>query len=244
MGKLYENIGLRYDIRTKLMSDFKLPNTLRKGFCLVRRSTDYRHYKEYYKNYKRLEELHNKHKGERCFVVGMGPSLDKTKFDLIKDEHFIVSNSFYVGMDKFKVKPEYWVVADDAVWDVHYKQLLSLDTTLFLTEDASRIFLNNKKHYMKNAKIEPIVIKPLGCSTTWMKLSKDLTKGAYGGMVICSSLQIAFYLGFKEVYLLGCDCSKKAGSHFKGATHIDKIGDMKFSYKSVFDRRRIKNIFK
>ena len=215
--KLYLRTGIKDNIITKAMLNFSFPKQLRKGFCLTQRISDYRYHNSFKQHYDKLKELHNKHLGERCFIVGMGPSLDKTRFDLIKDEHFIVSNNFYQGQERFGINPKYWCVADDAVFDIHAKQLLSLDTTLFLTDEASRLFVQNKDYYMNGVTKEPIVIKPLGDMETWMNISKNLRNGVCGGMVIYSDLQIAFHLGFKDIYLLGCDCTKSNGTHFEGA---------------------------
>ena len=44
--------------------------------------------------------------------------------------------------------------------------------------------------------------------------SSDISKGAYGGdtVIIDICIQLAFYMGFKSVYLIGCDCDY-SGSH-------------------------------
>jgi len=236
MKNLYNKTGLKHSIKNKIWFNFNFPYTVRKTVCLTRSILDYRYQNQFKQHYNKLTELKDKHLDERCFVVGMGPSLDKTRFDLIKDEHFIVANNFYQGLEKFKINPEYWVVADDAVFDIHYKQLLTLDTTLFLTEDATRIFVQNKEHYINGIKKEPIIIKPLGNMDTWKTLSKDLRKGAYGGMVIWSSLQLALHLGFKEVYLLGCDCDLSQGIHFNKASDFGIIKD---EWEPVFERYKI-----
>ena len=222
--KLYLDKKLKDKAITCSMLKLNLPTVVKKGFCLARRIKYYKYNKTFKQHYNKLEELKDKHKGERCFVVGMGPSLDKTRFDLIKNEHFIVSNNFYQGMDRFGIKPEYWCVADDAVFDIHDRQLLKQDTTLFLTDEACGIFLKNKNYYMDGIEKEPITIKILGNTSTWLNFSKDLRNGAYGGMVIYSGLQVAFHLGFKEIYLLGCDCTETKGIHFDGADSFNLQG--------------------
>ena len=236
MKNLYNKTGIKHSLKDKLWFNFKFPYFVRKMFCITRSVSDYRFQDQFKEHYSRLTELKDKYLGERCFVLGMGPSLDKTRFDLIRNEHFIVANNFYQGMGKFKINPEFWVVADDAVFDIHSKMLLRIDTNLFLTEDATRIFLENKQHYMEGMLKEPIVIRPLGNMDTWKTLSKDLRKGAYGGMVIWSSLQLALHLGFKEVYLLGCDCDLSKGIHFKEANYFGIIKDV---WEPVFERYKI-----
>jgi len=237
--KLYLNTPFGDPVARKFVSDINIPSIVRKSFCLAQRIWDYRYHKVYERHYDELALLKDIHKGERCFIIGMGPSLDKTRFDLIKDEHFIASNNFYQGLDKFGIKPEYWVVADDAVFDIHAENLLRLDTTLFLTEAATRIFLKYRDLYMNGVNKEPIIVKPLGASTTWMDFSKDLRKGAYGGMVTISNLQVAFHLGFKDIHLLGCDCTALKGVHFGDATSFNLQGVVDNEWGSAFARYKV-----
>jgi len=202
--------GIEEVIQTK----FKLPNQLRKMYCILENIKTFRINKEYIKSHKAIKKLHNKHLGEKCFIIGMGPSLNLTNFDLIKDEVLFVTNKFFVGKDKFNVNPQYYCVSDIVVFNEFYKQILETDTTLFLPEEAGRLYINKIQHKTVNKTKDTIVIKPLGNFSTWERFSKDLIKGAYGGVVVFSCLQIAYYMGFKEIYLLGCDCDKSHGIHF------------------------------
>jgi len=233
--------------------NIKIPRLLRKSFCLARRISDFKYNSHFKRTYNYLTEIHNEYRGKRCFVTGMGPSLDKTNFKSIQKDFFIVSNNFYEGQDRFKVNPQFTVVADDAVLKEHYCNLLDQNNILFLTEDAARNFLKYELIYktMRPKKSNNIVIvKPLGNMDTFKTLSKDLRKGAYGGNVIFSCLQVAFHMGFKEVYLLGCDCTFKKGVHFKdswGYGHITSNWEPTFKKyeicKKIFEKngRKIYN---
>ncbi|MEH7386550.1 hypothetical protein V7147_14245, partial [Bacillus sp. JJ1521] len=56
------------------------------------------------------------------------------------------------------------------------------------------------------------------------KFSGDAFAGVYDGYSITYSLiQIAVYMGFKEIYLLGVDCNypKNMNHHFKEYGHVD-----------------------
>jgi hypothetical protein len=225
------------DILETINTKINIPPYFRKISCLIKRAQNHRYYKEYTKQNNRIEKLHDIHKGERCFIIGMGPSLNQTDFSQIKKEILFGVNNFYTGLTRFDIKPQYWCVADSYVFNNHYKPILDLDTTLFITEKAGKMFLENKRFYMKYSKNDPIVVRPLGHMGTWNKVGTDLTIGAYGGMVIYSCLQIAYYLGFEEIYLLGCDCTLSKGVHFDGDTYkegaIDEWSD-KFRLYQVF----------
>jgi len=225
------------DIIETINTKIDFPLYFRKFSGLIKRAYNHRYYKEFNNQNKRIEKLHNLHQGERCFIIGMGPSLNNTDFSLIKDEILFGVNNLYSGLKRFNIKPQYWCVADSYVFNNHYKPILDLDTTLFLTEKAGKMFLDNKQFYMKYSRNNPIVLRPLGYMGIWNKVGTDLTIGAYGGMVIYSCLQIAYYLGFEEIYLLGCDCTLSKGVHFDGSTYkkggVDEWSD-KFKLYEVF----------
>jgi len=227
-------------IKPAHLYNIKIPRPIRKSFCLLNRISDFKYDYHFKQDYPYLNLIHNKYTNKRCFVVGMGPSLDKTNFKNIQQDFIIASNNFYEGKHKFKVNPLITVVADDTVFSKHYLKLLKEPTMIYLTEDATRHYLQNemfyKTIYPTSSTLKIVKIRPLGNMDTFMKLSKDLRKGAYGGMVIWSSLQVAYHLGFKEVYLLGCDCTFKKGEHFKGAQSFKKSVD---DWEPIFKKYEI-----
>lgn len=198
----------------------KLPSEIIKFRSLLGIAYDFRFNREFQKNNEKIKEFQNIHQGKRCFIIGTGPSLNHTNFNLIKNEILIGVNTLFRGIDKFNISPQYWVVVDGKLFDVHHKKLLSLDpekTTLFLAEHAGQRYLKREQYYLTQSSIRPIVIKHLGSMNIWNKFSKDLTEGAYSGAtVIIQAIQIAYYLGFQEVYLLGCDSDYSGKHRFDG----------------------------
>lgn len=194
---------------------------------------------------KKLSELKNKHIGQRCFIIGTGPSLNKTNLDLLKGEILIGVNTLFNIFDKHDIICKYWSVSDGVVFKKHHKKLLGLDTTLFLSETAASEFLNHKKYYLKESKEKPFVLRINGPMDIWNKIGKDITKGVYGGATVTiQSLQVAFYLGFKEVYLLGCDCDYSGIHRFDGSKTDNLRGMAAGETKKVFSAYKIcKKIF-
>lgn len=168
--------------------------------------------KYYNESADRCEQLHNIHFGASCFIIGTGPSLSNTNFKPIKNKILFGVNKLFIDMDKFGIHSQYWCVADPNIFRECYQDLLNLNTTMFLTNGATVVYLKEVKKYTKEIMI-PIVLKPLSDMKTTQEFSTDITKGVNGGMVTLSCLQIAYYLGFKDVYLVGCDCSQK-GNHY------------------------------
>lgn len=180
-----------------------------------------------------LKPLCFKHFNERCFIVGTGPSLKHTNLSLIKDEIMMGVNNLFMGFADFNIKPKYWCVADAKIFEKYAYNLLYLPTTLFLTDGAGQLFLHNMKKYPSDS-LAPYVLRPLSDMKTTKEFSTDIMKGVNGGMVTLSCLQIAYYLGFKEVYLLGCDCSSK-GKHYDNKVDVKSKDDYWEHFFKLYD---------
>lgn len=158
-----------------------------------------------------LTDLKDIHKGERCFIIGTGPSLNKTNLSLLKDEICFGVGGLYRGYDKFNIKCQYYAVSDTVAWRHYGEDILNLlrDTVLFISSEIADDFgqPNRKKFF---------VINDIGSMWITNCFSKDIEIGAFNGdnIIIDICLQACFYMGFKEVYLVGCDCDYDGKHHF------------------------------
>jgi len=166
------------------------------------------------------------HKGERCFIVGNGPSINKTNLSLIYDEIVFCVNSFYkyFNIDKFKYL--HYCISDCAGLVLN-ADVLSYDIPIFLGISAAEYYLRYSSKF-EEFNVKPILIKR---RKGFKKFSKDLRKGTFSGFTVVYDLclQLVYYMGFSEVYLIGCDCSDADGEHF---------------YKDESDSNYNKNSFK
>lgn len=161
-------------------------------------------------NQENILKLKDIHKGGRCFVIGTGPSLNKTDFSLLKNEILFGVNSLYLGHDKFGVSPQYYAVSDRGGWNKLYKELLQLNTILFLWDFVNTSLIPKNRE-------DIIIIHRLGMMTNENQFSFDITKGSNWGhtVIIDLCLQVCYYMGFSEIYLLGCDWDFSAkDTHF------------------------------
>lgn len=165
-----------------------------------------------------LKKFKDIHKGERCFIVGTGPSLNKTNFSLIKDEIIFGVNTLYRGLSRFGISCDYYAITDTEVWRKHFKGILSLDTILFLSGGAAVSYGIQPDFYQPFQKSEVYLIRHLGSMWVTRCFSKDLSVGAYNGdtIIVDICLQAAYYMGFQKVYLLGCDCDYSGLHRFDG----------------------------
>ena len=66
------------------------------------------------------------------------------------------------------------------------------------------------------------------------KLWGNLSHGAHrGGTVVITLIQIAYYMGFKDIYLLGCDCHYGKVHHFDGTKADNRVTK---DWRHIFQR--------
>ena len=155
------------------------------------------------KDFGYLEKYKNIHSSGRCFLIGNGPSLTEKDLDKIYENKVISIGCNKINMifTKTRWRPEYYVVGDSLVWDEE-KDNIKNDIKYFvrkITSDVKPDYCGNVQLYY--AKFENYY-------PGYPTFSDDMTKGVYGGRtVMYDMLQIAVYMGFKEIYLLGVDFS-------------------------------------
>ena len=150
---------------------------------------------------KRLQNLKAGMKGrKRCFIIGNGPSLNKTDLSLLKNEITFAVNGFFLKTESLNWKPTFYVVEDHLVAEdrASYIQAFKGPIKFFpiylgycLPESDDTIFYNHR----------PRVSYPDG-----FDFSLNADEITYTGCTVTfSALQLAAFLGFSEIYLIGVD---------------------------------------
>lgn len=150
-----------------------------------------------------LNSVHNKYLGERCFIIGNGPSLTSTDLDMLKNEITFGSNRIYKMFDKTNWRPNFFVMFDESVAKVDGV----IEGVNSFSCDMKFVRREGYSSY-KNIK-SPICYIHSKYSRKYLDtphFSDDLTKCIYTiATVTYSMIQLAVYMGFKEIYLLGMD---------------------------------------
>ncbi|MFC2055928.1 hypothetical protein ACFLV7_16775 [Chloroflexota bacterium] len=74
----------------------------------------------------RLAALKNRHKGQRCFVIGNGPSLSTTDLDQLRGEVTFACNKIYLAFNETDWRPTYYAVEDPLVAQQNYEEINNL----------------------------------------------------------------------------------------------------------------------
>lgn len=152
-----------------------------------------------------LASLYNKFRGERCFIIGNGPSLNRHDLALLKDEYTFAVNSIFYKTEESGFRPTFFVVEDnmvmrdniDKIREYHapYKFFPTNYKSLHPPGDDTYFFRMNRGFYEKSS--------PYYCVP---RFSTDASSVLYCGQsVTYINLQLAYFMGFTEVHLIGMD---------------------------------------
>jgi 6-hydroxymethylpterin diphosphokinase MptE-like len=152
-----------------------------------------------------LAQFHNRFQGQRCFIIGNGPSLNKHDLSLLEGEYSFGVNSFYYKTRESGFRPTFYVVEDSSVmkenieevraYEAPYKFFPTIYKRLHPKTPNTFFFEMNRGFYERTS---PNYAVP--------RFSTDASNVLYCGQsVTYINLQLAFFMGFTEVYLLGMD---------------------------------------
>lgn len=173
-------------------------------------------------DYSKLLQFKDIHNGKRCFIVGTGPSLTMDDLELIKNEYSFSMNSIPLSYEDTTWRPTYYAIQDKFAYD-KLKAIIRESNMPYVFNGISVKWMTPIMD-IENIPF-PLNILDHGKAIPnhITKFSKDAYKVVYAGHSITySAIQIAVYMGFKEIILLGVDCDySKDVNHIKEYTVQD-----------------------
>lgn len=150
-----------------------------------------------------LGNYKNSHPGERCFIIGNGPSLKKMDLSRLKDEFTFGMNRIYLLFPELTFATTYYLSVNDLVIEQCAEDILSLQMPKFLSW-RSRGFIQSAL----GDRVLPTdpSLSFLYTTYTGPKFAHDARHRMWeGATVTYVALQLAFHMGFKQVILIGVD---------------------------------------
>jgi len=142
----------------------------------------------------RLTRFHDLHRGQSCVLVCNGPSLNRMDLRFLADHTVIALNKIHLGLDRFGFEPDYLVAVNPRVVEQSALDIASLPAIKFIGERAAGHLSESEDVFHV-----PILGPPV-------MFSHNICEGLReGGTVTHAALQIAFYMGFQEVVIIGMD---------------------------------------
>ena len=161
------------------------------------------------------------HLGERCFIVATGPSLSVEDLGLIKHEISFSMNSIINLYEKTSYRPTYYLIQDGNVerrlhdklielFDNHKASFMGIgDITGFgavLNRQQTKCYNDKFEFYNLSVAYHIYDMCYSDPKKIPTRFSSDCAEYVYDGCTVTySAIQLAIYMGFKEIYLLGCD---------------------------------------
>jgi hypothetical protein len=145
-------------------------------------------------NRSRLSAYKNKHQNERCYLIANGPSLKNTDLNKIKDKISFGLNRIYLNYSNMDFKPTYLVCVNKLVLMQFASELKTQTMPLFIHWQS--------REYYKDIQTPLYLEKNFLASPFSEDISYSINSAA---TVTYAALQIIYYMGFKEVIIIGMD---------------------------------------
>lgn len=147
-----------------------------------------------------ITRIKNSCHGKRCFIVGNGPSLTVHDLEMLRNEITFASNRIYHIFSQTTWRPTYYCIQDYMLIKKSFNEINQVqakkrfvgyydDEEFDLLKNFTFIYLHLDSFY-----------------PNLPKFSENLNNGIYEGFTVTyMCLQLALFMGFKEIVLLGID---------------------------------------
>jgi hypothetical protein len=142
----------------------------------------------------RLALFRDLHRGERGVIVANGPSLNAMDLSCLAGETVIGLNKIFLGLDRFGFYPRYYIAVNRKVVEQSVRQIQALNCVKFIGDRAKDLLPEDGLTHHLNTSAAPA------------RFCHDIAAGVHEGWTVTyAALQVAWYLGFAEVVLVGLD---------------------------------------
>lgn len=146
-------------------------------------------------NHTYIRQFKDIHAGERCVIIGNGPSLRNTNLRLLRDVYTFGLNRIYLMFDELGFETTYHVVINRHVVEQCAEDFRKIKAPLFTTVQ--------NQAFLDGAPDTAFLNNIIGL---WPYFSRDASRGVWEGWTVTYvAMQLAYYMGFSEVILIGVD---------------------------------------
>ncbi len=191
-GRLMDIIATSKSSLDALYTVFDIPLTFRAVFLSLK----------YGKEASKIKQRKGEYAGQRCFILGNGPSLKSVDFGRLQDKNLITVNMLYKYPAFDHLSPLFHCALDPGFYQGEY--LESLYSILDSRPGTSLLVSSNAPSELRSR--DNCYTTIFGYLPSRAVHSFDLAKPSAAFVnVILFAIELALYLGFSEIVLLGCD---------------------------------------
>ena len=197
-----------------------------------------------------IHNYRNVHLGERVFIVATGPSTMDLPFDKLENEYTISLNNIGLIYEFTSWRPSYYVSFNAAIQpDGNYpkrevdliqknidhgvQSFCSEKTKQYLKRDNEVVYYEG--HFDKSGTLRDAAVQNRDITSIW---TKNLESGIFNfGGTISVAAQLAVYMGFDQIYFLGCDLFRPHKIPYTLFEEADHPTDFDFRpFKNTFQK--------
>lgn len=168
---------------------------------------------------KQLKAFQNIHQGETCFIIGNGPSLRVEDLEQLSRKNIptFAFNRIYLMFDNTGWRPTYYISQDEKTLKNCVKQVNEME----LKYKFIPLFI----HYYHDVTIDGAyyfhLIRQTGKFPT---MAEDISCGIGDSTTVAvTAAQMAVYMGFQKIFLIGVDHSFSTYKNDKGEIIHDNL---------------------
>jgi hypothetical protein len=141
-----------------------------------------------------LKKFKDIHKGEKCFLIANGPSLNLLDLNKIKNEITFGLNRIYLNYANMGFEPTYLVCVNKLVLEQFAEEIKKQKMPLFINWQS-------RKHYED---IDNVLFVERNFFSE--RFSENISSSLTGAATVTyAALQIIYYMGFESVVIVGMD---------------------------------------
>lgn len=161
------------------------------------------------RRYQPLRALRGRYAGQRCFIVATGPSLTMDDLTLLQNEVTFSVNSIVLSLGGTPWRPTFYGIQDPPALRALHRDIAGVGLGCVFA--GSRVAGHPRLKKLLPPGAIPYPLDLMGHLTPRRTLSTRFSADCFlrvydGYTVVYSMIQLAAYLGFAEIYLLGSDC--------------------------------------
>ena len=171
----------------------------------------------------RIRKYKDRYPGKRCFIIGNGPSLVAEDLDCLKDEYTFAANRIYDIFDQTSWRPDFYLAVDDDFILSNRERISKIE--------AQQKFLAVSTDVQKKFSAEDHIIRIFEYTdfkvNKWNDMSAHISEDvsdyfSVGYTVTFTAIQLALYMGFREIILLGVDFNYSIVRDKSGRIHREQ----------------------
>ncbi len=160
-------------------------------------------------DHEELKKMKGIHEGGRCFVIGNGPSLKAQDLERLKGETTFAANRIYNIFESTSWRPSYYTYIDPDSAEESFPLIKeNIACTKFLSRKFEPFGREPEDRIYYIAYDSRYFIESETGGFKGVSLSEDVSDHVTRmRTVTANNIEIAIYLGFRKIYLLGVDHS-------------------------------------